>query len=61
MSIYQRYTCKDIHGKAEYVLLPVQVYNEQIEDELAGLDDEDTFGAEGVDIKVLPVWKWLLE
>jgi len=23
-------------------------------------DDEDTFGAEGVDIKVIPVWKWLL-
>ncbi|MEA3385932.1 MAG: ATP-binding protein [Thermodesulfobacteriota bacterium] len=23
-------------------------------------DDEDTFGAEGIDIKVIPVWKWLL-
>lgn len=22
-------------------------------------DDEETFGAEGVDIKVIPVWKWL--
>ena len=31
-------TIKDIHGKAEYVLLPVQVYDvlkEQIEDELS--------------------------
>lgn len=34
-------TIKDIHGKAEYVLLPVQVYHalrEQIEDEMAGLE-----------------------
>jgi len=23
-------------------------------------DDEETFGAEGIDIKVIPVWKWLL-
>ena len=23
-------------------------------------DDEEIFGAEGVDIKIIPVWKWLL-
>ena len=23
-------------------------------------DDEETFDAEGVDIKVIPAWKWLL-
>ncbi len=34
-------TIHDIHGKVEYVLLPVQVFNalkEQIEDELSGLE-----------------------
>lgn len=34
-------TIKNMHGKAEYVLLPVQIYGvlkEQIEDELAGLE-----------------------
>ncbi|MEA3467290.1 MAG: helix-turn-helix domain-containing protein [Thermodesulfobacteriota bacterium] len=34
-------TIKDIHGNAEYVLLPVQVYDalhDQIEDELSGLE-----------------------
>ena len=24
-------------------------------------DDKDTFGAEGIGVKVIPVWKWLLE
>ena len=23
-------------------------------------DDEETFGAEGIDIDVIPLWKWLL-
>jgi len=43
-------TINDIHGKTEYVLIPVQVFEalkEQIEDELAGLeawaDQEEDF------------------
>lgn len=56
-------TIKDIHGKAEYVLLPVQVYDvlkEEIEDELSGLEawadqDEDYVDFDPADYVENPV------